>query len=273
MRMGLSRLKKYFVIMINTIESLTEYRLNFILDSVRILVPLIILVFLWRAVYQSSSPGVSIGGYNLSQMITYYIISRWLSGINDYDLDWKVWSDIKDGGLSAYLIRPIEYFHWYIASSVAAKIRQAIIGLFLITVFSLFVRGNVIVQSNPWVIVLFLLSVALSLLLNITIAFLRAITAFWFQESGGLVWIENTLISMMAGALVPLDLFPSVVFRIVRFMPFQALMYFPVSVYLGGLSRGALGGIVIQLLWLVFFFLAVKVIWARGIRRYIAAGG
>jgi ABC-2 type transport system permease protein len=56
--------------------------------------------------------------------------------------------------------------------------------------------------------------------------------------------------------------------------PYPYLLHFPVGVYLGRVEGEALGrGLAMQAGWVVLGFVLLRVVWARGVRRYSAVGG
>jgi ABC-2 type transport system permease protein len=51
-------------------------------------------------------------------------------------------------------------------------------------------------------------------------------------------------------------------------------MFFPVSIYLGRTTGGALWqGLLVQTLWVMLAYGLARWVWRRGIRRYAAYGG
>ena len=59
-----------------------------------------------------------------------------------------------------------------------------------------------------------------------------------------------------------------------QFSPYPYLCYFPVSVYLGHLTRADLWrGFAIQGTWVVLAYGLARLVWSRGIRKYAAVGG
>src|SRR5687767_2115641 len=99
---------KYWHVINIGIQNTLVYRVNFLFRVAFGLIPLFALMSLWRAVYDGQSRDV--GGYSLNQMISYYlilIIVDALTAVNEDD--WQIAADIKDGNISQFLLKPIDY--------------------------------------------------------------------------------------------------------------------------------------------------------------------
>jgi ABC-2 type transport system permease protein len=61
---------------------------------------------------------------------------------------------------------------------------------------------------------------------------------------------------------------------IVEFLPFKYLAYFPAAVFLGKVEGAAMyWGLAIEAAWVIFFIIASRVLWFRGVKRYSGFGG
>src|SRR4030095_13312961 len=101
-------MKKYWHVINIGIQNTLVYRVNFLLRSLFSLIPLFATISLWRAIYSSREQ--SIAGYTLSQMISYYLVVTIvdaLTAVNEDD--WQIAGDIKDGRISQFLLKPIDY--------------------------------------------------------------------------------------------------------------------------------------------------------------------
>src|SRR4030095_2422813 len=99
----LPRMAKYWHVINIGIQNTLVYRVNFLFRVIFGLVPLFAVISLWRAIYEGRSD--AIGGYTISQMISYYLILTIvdaLTAVNEDD--WQIAADIKDGNISQFLI-------------------------------------------------------------------------------------------------------------------------------------------------------------------------
>jgi ABC-2 type transport system permease protein len=79
---------------------------------------------------------------------------------------------------------------------------------------------------------------------------------------------------LLSGYLIPLSLFPHWLDRAARFLPFCYLQAFPVETLLGIRDRTqALVGLFMQLGWAALAWVALLLLWHRGLKRFAAFGG
>ena len=67
---------------------------------------------------------------------------------------------------------------------------------------------------------------------------------------------------------------PAGLATILKMLPFQYLAYFPAAVFLDKIpAQQILPLIGVQILWIVFFALAARILWRLGLKHYSAFGG
>ena len=67
-------MKKYLQVLSVGIQNTLAYRLNFFFRAGFNLVPLAATIFLWRTIYASKPADSDVAGYELAQMISYYLV-------------------------------------------------------------------------------------------------------------------------------------------------------------------------------------------------------
>ena len=102
------------------------YRLNALVWVLYAVVPSLTLMLVWLAAYSDNSgvagaSGASIGGYNLSEMLTYYLFVTALSVAVTPHPEWEIASTIRDGKLTPFLLRPVGYFGYRFAWKAPTK--------------------------------------------------------------------------------------------------------------------------------------------------------
>src|SRR5580658_4622107 len=101
-------MRKYWHVIKIGFANTLVYRVNFFIRAAFGLVTLLATILLWRAVYRGQSGPVA--GYTLPGMISYYLlvtIVDTLTAVNEDD--WQIAADIKDGNISQFLLKPIDY--------------------------------------------------------------------------------------------------------------------------------------------------------------------
>jgi ABC-2 type transport system permease protein len=82
------------------------------------------------------------------------------------------------------------------------------------------------------------------------------------------------MIFLLGGSAVPVGLFPDRLRSIGEILPFRAMLGFPAEIATGDLdSTAMLTGYAWQSLWLFALFIIARMIWRRGVDRFVAIGG
>ncbi len=256
------------------VQNTLVYRWNFLLKSLLGLVPVAGALYLWSALYRARG-GAAVSGYDFSQMVTYFVLTLVAESlITPAEEEWQISADIKDGRVSAYLLKPIEYPVFRLVLYPAARLVSTAVTLVPITIIVAIVWSHLVLPPNATAWLAGALSLALAGLLQFFVSFAVATLAFWLLEISTLVFIVFSFEYFLSGRLFPLDLMPPY-FRIVsEWLPFQYEMYFPIAILLGKIDGTALWrGLAIQAAWVILGWLGCRWLWSCGLRRYQAVGG
>jgi ABC-2 type transport system permease protein len=249
------------------------YRWNFLLRTVFGIVPLIGTLYLWRAVTESS--GGQIAGYEYKTMIFYFMVVVFLDNlISPTEDDWQIAADIRDGKLSALLLKPLNYFAYRF--TLYASYRLTYIATVALPIGGLifFLRGFVVWPQHPETWLFFILSTAMAAGLQFTISYCLGLCGFWLLEVSTLIFVMFSFEYFLSGVIFPLDLLPPWMQGFVKWSPLTYEMFFPVQIIMERVQGAALWqGLAIQAAWLVVVLMAAQFVWAAGLRKYQAVGG
>jgi ABC-2 type transport system permease protein len=143
------------------------------------------------------------------------------------------------------------------------------LGLFILSMHQYFVLPVDVGAAG-----FFLLSVAMTALLQFFMSYAMAMLAFWVLEVSTFIFILFAFEYLASGHLFPLDILPAGLKSALFYTPFPYQMYFPVSIYMGKTSGAAMvHGLVIQACWVFVMYCIARLAWHRGIRKYGAVGG
>jgi ABC-2 type transport system permease protein len=143
-----------------------------------------------------------------------------------------------------------------------------------LAVFILCLRKYFILPPDMLAAGCFLVSVAMTALLQFFMSYAMAMLAFWVLEVSTFIFILFAFEYLASGHLFPLDILPKGLEKILFFTPFPYQMYFPVSVYMGKTTGTALAqGLLMQACWVFAAYCVARFAWHRGIRKYGAVGG
>lgn len=261
---------KYLRVAQNTWQENIEYRLNFVMWRIRVMLQLITVYVLWFALLPA---GDQLFGYTQSTILTYVLGTAVISSIVFSSRSFSVGDEINKGDLSNYLIKPMNYFTYQFARDIGDKGLNIIFSIIELTILILLLKPPLFIQTNPELLGLAFLAVLLGILLFFCCNLLLGMIGFWSPEVWAPRFIFMTLLMFFSGGLFPLDILPDKIYRIFEFLPFGYMMYFPLKIYLGQLTMSAImQGLMVSGLWVFILFGIVELIWKKGLKGYAAYG-
>lgn len=257
--------------MINTIQSVVEYRANWFFSMVGFIIPALGLMYLWQAVFVETT---AIAGYTMADLVTYFILSRFLVQVIPAIVWTEIGDNIKTGELNQFLIRPINYVKYYFVSMLSNNFVYGLFAALLTIIFALFFWKYLLFLSDPLYWLFFLVSIILGFCLAFLFGTCLCLTAFWVEDIGGLQRVQQLLITLLSGALVPLDLLPENLSKLFPWLPYRYMLSFQAEIYLQRLQvQEILAGVAGMVVWCLFFLGLCHLMWQMGIKRYTAYGG
>ncbi len=267
-------MKKYLHVLNIGIQNQLVYRVNFLFRACFSLLPLIATISLWKTVF-SGEEGKMVGGYTLAQMVSYYLVVTlvdMLTAVNEDD--WQIAADIRDGNISQFLVKPIDYLKYRLCLFLAGRAIYTAVALIPVALFIFVQREYFVAPADGATVAWFMLSIVMTALLQFFTSYAMALLAFWVLEVSTFIFILFAFEYIAGGHLFPLDILPPAVSQVLAFTPFPYQLFFPVSIYVGKSTGAALyQGLAIQFMWVVVAYLFARFMWARGIRKYSAVGG
>lgn len=268
-------LRIYWPFALNQIKSNFVYKGRFYLAILRKFLGMFIYYYLWTAIYASSATG-QLGGFSRTEMILYVFMSYTISDIVMVSVSSEIGNDITDGNVAMHLIKPINYRIQLIFKSLEIMIYRVIVpSLFIWIGLEVYkVMGLGMTVSSLGTIAMSLLSVFLSFLIYVLFDYCFGMLAFITTYMFGMNIIKNAVLSFLTGRLIPISFFPELVQRIFSFLPFTAMTYVPVMIYLGKYT-GAEASYQLgkQVLWVFILYLLGSFMWRQIEKRIIILGG
>ena len=263
------RFGPYLAIMKNIFKTQLTYRFNLFVEMFNPFFSLAVMWFVWSAIY-GSSPTPVIGGYTFSAMITYVAIASvmrmytWLGTENDVE------QEVKTGSIISLLIKPISYPFYCFARDTCGAGTWTVVTRAPVIIFAFLILG-ISGPASP----LFFLSAFLGYVVNYLMTFLTAMWCFWtVGDIWGIRFARQMIAEVASGAIVPLTFFPVWAQGAFNLLPFQAVFYAPLSIYIGMASGNAIAGtLAVQLAWIGLLFALVFVAWHFTTRRFVVQGG
>ncbi len=260
---------RYLKISENSFKSMLAYRLNFFGGLAQSIFSLMIMWFIWNAIFASAGT-TEMRGLTLGSMIIYIFISTLMRTYSYSEVEWDMEYDARTGRITRNLTLPMPYPLFRFFSDLGESSYK-----FLSRGIILIAGGILILKIVPPASILFFASAALAYLINFLLAFLTGLWVFW---SGGSIWglrLSRQMISdMVAGVFIPLYFFPAWLAQWLQLLPFSAAFHIPLSIYIGKISGMeiffALGQ---QLFWIFLLAGFAGFVWDRAKKKIYSQGG
>ena len=265
--------RRHWVILRTCIAERLVYRGDFALVTLFRFLPIVTQIFLWGAIFQGTTK--TIKGYRYGDMVAYFMLTMLTRAFSSMPgLATGIAREIRDGSIKKYLTQPIDMLSWLFWHRVAHKLVYYTVAAGPFALVFWLGRGYFSGWPDGWTIAGFLISLPLSFLIGFLMESLLGMIGFWFLEVGSLMFIYMMISYFLSGHMLPLDLLPSWASLAVELMPFKYLAYVPCVMILGRLDHQQMSHeLTVAVLWVVGLFIANRIVFHLGLRRYSAYGG
>jgi ABC-2 type transport system permease protein len=226
---------------------------------------------IWTALYAGKGQA---GGVSFEAMLTYIVVSQFLSGVNGAGTPlWDIQEKVRSGDIALELMRPFDIPLRYLFSdfgSVAFYILTALLPVYVVLFF--FIDITLPASWLTWVY--FLIAAILGFLIRYCIEMSFGLLAFFLVETGGIEDVFYFAMQLLSGSVIPLWFFPGWLKVIANYLPFQGIYYIPNSIFIGQIHGGdILLSIGSQIIWLIVCYLILRFIWYRASSKVVVQGG
>ncbi len=253
------------------IESL-QFRLGSAVTVLGNLIYLVIVYFLWKAIYASVNTPV-VNGMTFQDTIIYLVLATALFYFMEDYLVWQVVRDIQTGKIVLNIIKPMKFRQFMFFLNFGGNIMS-----FFITFLPTFVVVLIIVQGALHLginLLFFAFGVVFGLIINFYINFFVSTICLYTQSSWGINIMKEVIVTLLSGAVVPIAFFPALLGKIVMYLPFQAIYNTPLRLLIeyrmSIQERVTL--IAIQIFWLLVMGIISDLFWKKSLKIITVNGG
>lgn len=247
-----------------------QYRVYNVVELVLMLSEPLVYLMVWRIVAEEQ--GGEVDGFTPARFAAYYIAWSMVRTFTQSGSPHNWERQIRDGRMSAVLMRPMHPIHQDVAHWLGFVIARVLTWLPAGAVLCLAFRPQL--DTGPVQVVAFVWAMVGALVLRTIINDVVGIAAFWVTSIAAIGSLTQVVELLTSGRLVPLDLMPGWVQSVSLVLPFRWAFYFPIEVLIGPMSGAELAaGLAAQVGWVVAMAVFFRVVWRRGVRRYGAVGG
>jgi ABC-2 type transport system permease protein len=235
-------------------------------------VQLLAIYFLWYTITKNTQNPF---GYEQSVLLTYILGTSLVRAIVFSTLSTNAQNEISSGDLSNYLIKPINYFRYWLFRDFSDKALNIIFSVVEVIALVWVLKPDIFVPQNLISVIGFLILTPLAMILYFYFSLVISMTTFWYPEGNGwpLRFFIFTILEFLSGGLFPLDVLPESIFRVIQYLPSTYFLFAPLQVYLGRIEgTDLLSAIGMTMIWIGIFWMIARFLWNRGLRVYGAYG-
>jgi ABC-2 type transport system permease protein len=247
------------------------YRVDFWLWLAGTFVMMYAVYSIWGMLYAQNPDAF---GMNVEQMRVYGVLGILLELAMESAMwtQWYIADQVRTGTLELDLLKPLDFMYHMLSSNLGGAgvmiLFQFIPGL-LFAWLALGFRPPV----DGVAAVSFVVSVVLGYLVFFFLNFLFGLLSIVTLDIRSYSWAYDSLVRFTSGQIVPLWMFPTPLRAIIGALPFQAVYYAPMSLYIGAQEGSVATVLGSQALWALALFLLARFAWARVQRRIAIQGG
>ncbi len=260
---------KYIFVLKNSIQRQLFYRFNTLAIILSGFINFGVLFYFWNSVYMQ---GNQVGNYTLQEIVSYYFLVAILGFfVRPIDVAWRIGDDIRFGGITSVLLRPINYFWYNLFESLGSLIFITLAYIPFVAVISFFIKDTLKISSDPFVIFFSFISVVLAFLINFIIFYAVGISSFYFGMVKGLNYSVFIISMFLSGSIIPLSLFPKSFISFLDFLPFKYVFFVPIEI-LSGRINPEINFLIIPLGWIIGLSIVSFFIYKYGVKKYEGYG-
>jgi ABC-2 type transport system permease protein len=227
-------------------------------------------VMIFEAFYRTTPTGQPLTG---EQTTTYIWLGQAFLLLVMMGADADLAGLIRSGNIAYELMRPVNLYGYWLSRMVASRAAPTIMRAGPILLIAVAI-GQLMPPASAAHGLLFVMSITLGMLVASTLFALVTISLLWTISGEGISRLAPPLVFFFSGMIIPLPLFPAWAQPILAVLPFRGLIDVPFRIYLGDFPlREALLVMGQQIMWIVIFIVAGKLLLHRGLRRLVVQGG
>jgi ABC-2 type transport system permease protein len=247
-----------------------EYRFNFTIDAlVQPLLTSLIEYTIWAGILTGMGK-TTLGGFGRESYLAYALWAVFVGRVtSNWMYEFNMLDDIYSGKVNSILVRPVSFYEFYLAQFLSYKVLVVAVSFLIPLGLCWAFHAPVIPSRIPFVI----LMLVYYLVFVHTISFTIASLAFFLNRAHSFTGIKNLAIWVLAGEMIPLDLYPEPLKTWLIHSPFASGVYIPTGYITGRIGTPLfLHSFISITLGILFLSLVARWLWTRGVRSYTGTG-
>ncbi len=263
-------MRKYWEISKTYMKAQLVWRADVIFNMIFTISKILFAYLLWGIIFRQKS---TVGLFTFHGMLSYYIVSSFLSQLEMSDgISGEIHARIRNGTFSKYMVIPVGIEKYFMAMELGVVLFYLTFDLLAAAVWVVIFRIR-FVFTTDWKILLCAVAMAvLGMVFMVQLNYFLGLLTLKYQGIDTFLMIKNNLAALVTGTIVPLALFPEIIVKAMRLLPFYYVTYLPSMLLTGMLREEAFQGLLILFCWCVAMQILIYVVWEKSRRKYDGVG-
>ena len=260
----------YKRLVINAFKQVSAFRIDFLVRIVSSFAMVAVQILIWIALYESGGGGQF--GVSLEEMVAYVLVQRLVSYfVHSRTIFEAINRDAQNGNISQQLLMPMGFLRYNFALALSNIPTQT--ALYALPPFAVAALCfGISFSFTPANLVFFIASIALATVITILYSIAIGLSCIWFHNAFFLENLNELVVRLFSGSVVPIWFFPAWLGGISAFLPFRYMQFEPISILLGR-TENPFAVLGLQALWVAILFGILQLVWSRGKRKIFTNGG
>jgi ABC-2 type transport system permease protein len=235
---------------------------------------LIVVYFLWKAIYASSDSDV-VNGMTFNDTLIYLVLATALFNFMEMYTVWEMGRSIQSGKIVLDLLKPMDYrrlLFWSYSGSFVTNFFLTLLPTFIVVIAV--THGSIHMGLN---LLFFIASVIMGVIINYSVDFIVGTICLYTESIWGINIMKQMVVLLLSGATIPLAFFPDKLRSVVELMPFAAIYDSPLQFLLwdGSVTNSSEPWKILgfQLFWCVVMTVIGKLFWKVSVKQITVNGG
>lgn len=247
-----------------------QYRVATYFYMIGMIVEPVVYLVVWSTIARAN--GGNVEGITPGAFAAYYIVWTLVRNMNIVLTPFAWEQRIKDGTFANQLMRPVHPIHEDLAGFIGWKIVVILLWIPLAIGLSLAFRP----ELSPSVLqaVMFFLAIWGAYLIRAIIQWVLGLITFWTTRVAAIFEFYYLTEMILSGRLFPIRLLPDWMETLSWVFPFRWTFGYPITALTGPITtRELLGGFAMQLVWIAFGIVLLRLVFPRAVKRFSSVGG
>ena len=226
--------------------------------------------YLWSSIYKYSA---TLRDMTFNETFLYVALGSAVFILLNTFVDWEVSYEIREGIISMYLTKPMDYQTFVLFSGLG----RTLMSLMTITLPTILIVTLVFKVQIPLGLgtVLFPLSLLLAFIISFCFDYFVGVMAFYTESVWGLSTTKEIIVLALSGALIPLQFFPEKLRAVLLVLPFQTIYHTPLMMVTKPNQdpQTFLHMLAVQVVWAVVLYLLTRLFFGQAVKVLRIAGG